>query len=771
MRVAVGVHTWDRPDLLATTLARLARYSPGVVPYILGDGADAALSGALPSWTDVPQLLTADPEGAPACFNRLCATEREADWVVMLENGCFVAPAWLDRLLAAGEASPDHGLAGPSTNRSWNEQAVMLVARDAEDDVAAAAAEVARRFGAAWRSLEPLHSLADFCYAVRRDVREALGEADETYGEGPCWEMDYNIRAARAGFRGVWACGAFVYRSSPSPRRVREERARFEVSRHRYQDKFCALRLRGERSGYEPHCRGDACEHFAPPDRIEIRRTKAPPIVHVAIVEERPLVSCLMPTRDRTELAVQSARYFLRQDVAESELIVLDDGDPALERSLPADARIRYERMPARLSIGEKRNRGCELARGRYIAQWDDDDWHGPTRLSAQLAPLLDGSASICGLTADHILSLPDWRSWRLSPALHRRLFAHDVHGGTLVFDRRIWLDGARYPHTSLAEDAWFLRDAIRRGARLARVDGKDRFVYIRHARNSWRFECGTFLDRTGWQAVEEPGCLQADRGFYLSLAAPQAVSSMGLVTCIMPTRDRRHFVPRAIAYFQRQDYAERELIIVDDGEDAVADLVPSDARIRYVRLDGPRSVGAKRNLACEMAHGVAIAHWDDDDWSAPSRLSTQMAALAGSPQPAVCGSSRPVFYAPPARAWRFHYMDGRPWVHGATMCYHAALWRERPFVDRSLGEDTCFVWGIPRDRIIALADTPWFIALVHASNTGAKPTSRAEWHGIDAAGIRAVLGDDVGFYDQVIRRSQPDGCEVVRNDVFAASI
>lgn len=45
---------------------------------------------------------------------------------------------------------------------------------------------------------------------------------------------------------------------------------------------------------------------------------------------------------------------------------------------------------------------------------------------------------------------------------------------------------------------------------------------------------------------------------------------SRPMVTCIMPTRDRRALAGQAVAYFMRQDYAERELIVVDDGDDAV---------------------------------------------------------------------------------------------------------------------------------------------------------------------------------------------------------
>src|SRR5690349_11912252 len=105
-------------------------------------------------------------------------------------------------------------------------------------------------------------------------------------------------------------------------------------------------------------------------------------------------------------------------------------------------------------------------------------------------------------------------------------------------------------------------------------------------------------------------------------------MAARSLVSCTMPTRNRRRFVSQAISYFLRQDYRPRELIVVDDGEDAVGDLVPSDDQVRYVRLEQRLSLGAKRNLACGLARGELIAHWDDDDWSAPHRLSAQVEQL-----------------------------------------------------------------------------------------------------------------------------------------------
>ncbi len=90
---------------------------------------------------------------------------------------------------------------------------------------------------------------------------------------------------------------------------------------------------------------------------------------------------------------------------------------------------------------------------------------------------------------------------------------------------------------------------------------------------------------------------------------------SRPLVSCIMPTCNRRAYAQQAIRYFQRQDYENRELIIIDDGADGIGDMAKADERIRYIRLDKKATIGAKRNWACEQAHGELIMHWDDDDW------------------------------------------------------------------------------------------------------------------------------------------------------------
>jgi glycosyltransferase involved in cell wall biosynthesis/GT2 family glycosyltransferase len=775
--ISIGIHVHAEPTRLRGTLESLERHTnPKSTILLFPDGPDRETELALGQLGQFPQYGTAQPLGAAACFNRLAAVSKEAQILVLLESGCIVGPGWLDHLLQALESNPSHGLVGPSTNRSWNEQGAFPRAGGSPAEVAQTAQEALSRFYPQARTLEPLYSLADFCYVVRREVVESVGAADEQYGLGPCWEMDYNIRAARAGFSGVWACYSYVYRAPFSARRRLEESRRFSASKQLYQDRFCGLRLRGNPAPYESHCRGDACEYFAPVQWIQIHR----PLSEIQTVEPQPqiqakaaqpavlgektepLVSCIMPTGNRPDFVLQSIRYLQRQDYSSWELVIIDDGREGLESRLPPDGRIRYEHIPPGLSIGLKRNRACELARGEIIAQWDDDDWYSAQRLSAQVAPLRCGAAEISGLTGTLFFELKDWRFWNCTRPLHRRLFVEDVHGGTLVYFRRVWENLSRYPDRSLAEDAVFLKQAMRRGARLQRLPNDDLYVYLRHQSNSWSFACGTYLDPAGWLRAEEPRWSPEDRAFYAALApAPQAVTRaskpvLPMVSCIMPTADRRGFVPAAIRYFLRQDYPHKELVIVDDGRDSIADLVPEDPAIRYFRSTQKQSVGAKRNFACQQARGEIILHWDDDDWMAPWRLTCQVDQLLTSGAD-LCGLNK-VYYLMPetGQAWQYVYPEnGQAWVAGNTLCYRRSLWQKNPFQDINIGEDTRFVWGKFSKEISVLQDPSFIVALIHKNNVSPKRTSGNRWRPQPVEAIWKLLGEDVGQYRGMVSREE----------------
>jgi glycosyltransferase involved in cell wall biosynthesis len=540
-KTCVGVHVHSQPEHFAQTLRHLLANSPSSIEVlVLADGPDAATRSKLDQLGQYRIALIDEPRGAAACFNRLLQ-ESDAEILVFLESGSLVGPGWLELLLGALEADPHNGLAGPTTNMAWNVQAAFRDRRADPANVTELAEQAWALFGNQWRTLEPLYCLADFCYMLRRKVAKTIGGADEGYGLGPCWEMDYTVRAVRSGFQAVWAQGAYVFRHPFTSRRRHNEAHLFEASKRRYQDAFCGLRLHGERTGYAKHCHGEACSHFAPAEKI--RRaiaiesvTKTGPFLPNRIEPAsrrdgaRPLVSCIMPTRDRLDWVLQSIKYFNRQSYANRELIIIDDGDLDLSGYLPHDPAIRYVRLNRRVSIGEKRNSGCEVARGEIIVHWDDDDWYGPNRLSAQLKPLLAGTAQITAFTDTLFFDLDHWKFWKCTTQVYARLFFQAVHGGTLTFRRESFGQAARYPDRSIAEDAWFLRAALAGGACLQPIIGDGLFAYLRHGTNSWKLVCGKELGSSGWRCCDEPPEMRGDREFYLRLSAAGARSDSMIV-------------------------------------------------------------------------------------------------------------------------------------------------------------------------------------------------------------------------------------------------
>lgn len=81
--------------------------------------------------------------------------------------------------------------------------------------------------------------------------------------------------------------------------------------------------------------------------------------------------------------------------------------------------------------------------------------------------------------------------------------------------------------------------------------------------------------------------------------------------TVIIPTRNRPEFLPLAVESVLSQSVGELELIIVNDGDDDVADF--GDRRVRVLKSSRPGGVRA-RNQGVAAAMGTFIAFLDDDD-------------------------------------------------------------------------------------------------------------------------------------------------------------
>ena len=199
-----------------------------------------------------------------------------------------------------------------------------------------------------------------------------------------------------------------------------------------------------------------------------------------------------------------------------------------------------------------------------------------------------------------------------------------------------------------------------------------------------------------------------------------------------------------------------RRLLVVDDGPESLAGVLPNDKRVRHIRLDRRHSIGAKRNLGCEAAHGDLLANWDDDDWYASWRLGYQAERLIGDGAD-VCGLDRLLYLQPATgRAWRYDWPRAtRPWVHDAVLLFTRDFWRRNPFPDTSMGIDCRLLWSRTPKRILALPDERFYVGMIHGRNTSSKNTSQGLWRPHPAEDIWNLIGTDAAFYREAM--GQPE--------------
>lgn len=101
-----------------------------------------------------------------------------------------------------------------------------------------------------------------------------------------------------------------------------------------------------------------------------------------------PVVSVIIPTRNRPDLLIKAINSVLVQTIAEIEIIIVVDGpDSATESKLSAisDKRLTVIALPESIGGAEARNLGVRQASAEWVAFLDDDDEWLPSKLEEQL--------------------------------------------------------------------------------------------------------------------------------------------------------------------------------------------------------------------------------------------------------------------------------------------------------------------------------------------------------------------------------------------------
>ena len=177
-----------------------------------------------------------------------------------------------------------------------------------------------------------------------------------------------------------------------------------------------------------------------------------------------PLVSCILPTKNRAAYIGDALRSYQSQTYPHKELVIVDNGDDSTEALVRTHAGVdvRYVRVGGKLTTGDMRNLCAKYAQGTIICHFDSDDWSAPERVTDQVTRLGDFGV----VTGYHSMLFYDERDgrcyyWQMphSPMT----FAL----GTSLCYRREWWRHHPFPALRVGEDIRFYQQALREARRL----------------------------------------------------------------------------------------------------------------------------------------------------------------------------------------------------------------------------------------------------------------------------------------------------------------
>jgi glycosyltransferase involved in cell wall biosynthesis len=208
----------------------------------------------------------------------------------------------------------------------------------------------------------------------------------------------------------------------------------------------------------------------------------------------RPMISCLLVTRDRLALAKRSIRCFAEQTYPNRELVIVTDGAPEFREALLQYAKeLGFERCRLVLAedgtpLGRLRNMSIEAAAGELVCQWDDDDASHPERLAMQAQALFREGARAAFFT-DHLQYLEEknvlfWIDWTVGGRItdQRQFFP----GSLMMFNDPRFRYPESGPHARRGEDSVLLEQLIG-SVPVAGISGMGHmYLYQYHGANTY---------------------------------------------------------------------------------------------------------------------------------------------------------------------------------------------------------------------------------------------------------------------------------------------
>lgn len=319
--------------------------------------------------------------GQPALARNRGIREARGEYLLCLDADDMIAPTLLERCVAALEAHPEYAIA--YTDR-LDFGAVTQLVRAAPYDP--------QRL--------PYQNHLSYCALYRRRVWEDVGGyRDNVKG---CEDWDFWVAACARGYYGIYIPEPlFLYR--------RHAAGLYQHALAHFDERRAQIMLNNPTL-------------YRPEDLAWARaRLGGVPQAAAGVAADSagPLVTVVVPTRNRPALLKEALASLLAQDYPHWEAIVVNDGgvdvEPVVRALDPEGQRLRYVVHPRPLGPGAARNTALKLARGEIVCYLDDDDLLRPDHLSTVVAGLRESG---CDFVYTDAVLVPE----RLTPDGQRQV-------------------------------------------------------------------------------------------------------------------------------------------------------------------------------------------------------------------------------------------------------------------------------------------------------------------------------------------------------------
>jgi hypothetical protein len=200
--VTVVVASWDRRGLLERLLGLLGRQTAAIKEIVVVDNGSTDGSAESAEAAGARVIRMGWNSGFARAVN--CGIQAaHTEWVAVVNNDVEPAPDWLERLVEAAEREEAWFATGKLLNGDRIDGTFDLICRGG----CAWRAGHGRPDGPEWDQQKKIR-LAPFTAALfRRELFERVGLLDEQF-ESYLEDVDFGLRCARSGLRGVYVPGA-----------------------------------------------------------------------------------------------------------------------------------------------------------------------------------------------------------------------------------------------------------------------------------------------------------------------------------------------------------------------------------------------------------------------------------------------------------------------------------------------------------------------------------------------------------------------------------